>query len=102
MVLYIVGIITILLVNSSSPSSIFHELPAMSENTERIGFLETPASNSYMQYSAQFFLAPILIVHTDPYCCKYLITNGIDNLDKDYLTATEFAEGWYLVEFDNE
>lgn len=67
---------------------------------ERVGFLDHVSQDKHMRFSAQYWLAPTLIVHSDPYCCALLITTAPERAPQPYTIRHAFADGWFVMEHD--
>jgi hypothetical protein len=66
--------------------------------SDQIGILEPEDDNQTMRYSAQFWLAPTLIVASDPFCCEKLIAHASLLPVADYVEVMVIDDEWYLLE----
>ena len=66
--------------------------------SEQIGILEPEGDNQTMRYSAQFWIAPTLVVSSDPFCCEMLIAHASFLPVADYTEVMAIDDEWYLLE----
>jgi hypothetical protein len=66
--------------------------------SEQIGILEPEEDNGEMRFSAQYWLAPVLVVSSDPFCCDMLIAHASFLPVVDYEIVEPINGDWYLLE----
>jgi hypothetical protein len=65
---------------------------------EQIGILEPANDSREVRYSAQFWLAPVLVVSSDPFCCDMLIAHAGYLPVAGYVEVLRINDEWYLLE----